>query len=127
VAVFAHMSLGSFMSMLFGVGVMALRRVGVMRGLFVIARIVMLCGSVMLFSGVFVMFRSFAVMLGGFLGHDGFSPGESSQLHTGSRTRFAPSIKIDCEIEITYSWADQSDGAVTLLSRNDNPRVAAYS
>jgi len=81
VAVFGHMSLGSFGSMLMGVHVMAVGGMGVMRRLLVISRIVMFRGGVVMFGGVLVMFRSLAVVLSSFLGHDEFSPGFQSIAH----------------------------------------------
>ena len=62
--------LGGLAGMVFGVSVMALRRLRVVGGLLVIARLVMLRGFLMVTGGVLVVLGSLMMMLGGFLGHD---------------------------------------------------------
>ncbi len=55
--------LAGLVRVMFGVGGMAVRRMGVVRGLFVGVRTVMLRGLTMMLSGVLVMLRGGGVML----------------------------------------------------------------
>jgi hypothetical protein len=64
-----HMELGRLRSMMRGVVQMPLRRVGVVRGRFVIARFVMLGGLAMMMGRVFVVLSRFLMMLRCLFGH----------------------------------------------------------
>jgi hypothetical protein len=57
------------LTMLSRVGGMAMSGMGMMRGLFVIAGFMMLRGLSMMARGMREVFRSFAVVIGSFLGH----------------------------------------------------------
>lgn len=80
------MRLGGFFVMVFGMGVMRMGEVGVMRRLFVLAVLVGLGGMAMMLRCFLVVLGSVFVMLGGFVGvfHDkspslrGFAQGEGS-------------------------------------------------
>jgi hypothetical protein len=67
------MMLGGFFGVMLGLNVMATRQVGVMAGLFVFARFVVLGGVLVVLGSMFVVLRCVAMMFGNFFRH-----GESS-------------------------------------------------
>lgn len=61
--------LAGFLGVLGCVNVMAVRHVGVMGGLVVVVRFVVLGGLAMMSGGLVMMLSGFAVVIGGFFGH----------------------------------------------------------
>jgi hypothetical protein len=73
VAVLGSVVIACLRGMMRGVVEMALRRMGMVAGLFVIARIMVFRRCTVMGRGVLVMLRSFAVVLRGFFRHVKFS------------------------------------------------------
>ena len=71
--------LGGLVSVMFRMGVMPVRNVSVMSGLFVIAGFVMLSGFVMVAGGMLVMRSGMLVMFSSFFGHEGLLRVRSGQ------------------------------------------------
>jgi hypothetical protein len=63
------MMLGGLFGVMLGLNVMAMRQVGVMAGLFVFARFVVLGGVLVVFGSMFVVLRCVAMMFGDFFRH----------------------------------------------------------
>ncbi len=63
------MELAGFLRVVLGLNLVAMRHVGVMTGLVVVARFVMLGCRLVVQGGVFVVFSGFEVMLRGFFRH----------------------------------------------------------
>jgi hypothetical protein len=72
VAVVFDVVLGGFGGVMGGVYLMAVGRVGVVCGCFVVASFVMLRGGAVMSRGVFMMLGGFGVVLGGLLAHVDF-------------------------------------------------------
>ena len=63
------MRFGSFAGVMLGVGVMAMRQVGVMGGFLVVTALVVLGGLLMMVRGQLMVMSGLGVVLGGFFGH----------------------------------------------------------
>ena len=67
------MVLRRFFGVVFGLNMVAVRQMGMVGGLFVIALFVVLSGVLMVLRSVFMMLRGVAMMIGVFLRHGKFS------------------------------------------------------
>lgn len=74
VAVRFHMVLGGFFRMILGLNMMAVRQVGMVSGGFVVAVLMMFGCFMVVARSVLVVFRCLLVVLGCFVGHEGFLP-----------------------------------------------------
>jgi len=68
-SVFGRVMLTGLFGVVHGVAQVALRHMRMVTGFFMVARFMVVSGRLVMFSGMFVVFRCFAVMLRGFFGH----------------------------------------------------------
>jgi hypothetical protein len=73
-------SFGSLRRVVSRVDSVAMRKMGMVRGLLVVAALVMFCGFLVVPCGVFVMFGSFMMMVGGLLAHESLLRSSLSQM-----------------------------------------------
>jgi hypothetical protein len=79
--------------MMGGVRKMALRDLGMVSGLVMIARFVMLCGVPMMLCGVFVVFGGLAVVLSGFFRHRSKTSDQTYERTVTSQSQVDEQIK----------------------------------
>jgi hypothetical protein len=88
-AVLVGMMLSSFFGMLGSVERVAMGDMGVVAGLFVIARFVMIGRFPMMFRSVFVVLRRFLMMICRFVSHGGGSPYVADKLNNSQQSTSA--------------------------------------